>query len=206
MTLTTTLIYRTPLGLLLHPKAAFAQLAEGEPPPVGVFFRHIVWLAVLPPTLVFVGASNFGWMLGAAEPLHMETTQRALVSLGYFSALLLGLALTAVAGRWMAPTYGASRAFGSHLALVAIVAAPLAAGSVVHLFPHVFLNLLLLIPALLWSLYLLYTGLPVALGVTPERGMLMASSLVGFLLVGAVMLLGVTVVLWSAGIGPPMGV
>ena len=199
-------IYRTPIGLLLHPKAACAQLAEGEPAPLRVFFRHIVWLALLPPLLAFVGASNFGWRLGAAEPLYIETTQLVLVSLGYFSALLLGLAVTAVAGRWMAPTYGASRAFGSHLALVAIVAAPLAAGSVVHLFPHVFLNMLLLIPALLWSLYLLYTGLPVALGVSPERGMLMASSLVGFLLVAAVTLLGITVVLWSAGIGPPMGV
>ena len=199
-------IYRTPIGLLLHPKTAFAQLAEGEPAPLRVFFRHIVWLALLPPLLAFVGASNFGWRLGAAEPLYIETTQLVFVSLGYFSALLVGLAVTAVAGRWMAPTYGASRAFGSHLALVAIVAAPLAAGSVVHLFPHVFLNMLLLIPALLWSLYLLYTGLPVALGVSPERGMLMASSLVGFLLVAAVTLLGITVVLWSAGIGPPMGV
>ena len=201
-----TLIYRTPVGLLLHPKAAFAELAEGEPAPVRVFFCHIVWLALLPPTLAFVGASNFGWRLGAAKPLYLDTIQLVHVSLGYFSALLLGLAVTAAAGRWMAPTYGASRAFGSHLALVAIVAAPLAAGSVVHLFPHVFLNLLLLIPALLWSLYLLYTGLPVALGVSPERGMLMASSLVGFLLVGAVTLLGITVVLWSAGIGAPMGI
>ena len=198
--------YRTPLGLLLHPRAAFAQLAEGEPEPLSVFFRHIVWLALMPPTLAFIGASNFGWRLGATEPLHIDASQLVLVSLGYFSALLAGLAGTAIAGRWMAPTYGASRAFGLHLALVAIVAAPLAAGSVAHLFPHVFLNMLVLIPALLWSLYLLYTGLPVVLGVSPERGMLMASSLVGFLLVAAVTLLGVTVALWAVGIGPAMGV
>ena len=198
--------YRTPLGLLLHPKAAFAQLAEGEPEPLSVFFRHIVWLALMPPTLAFIGASEFGWRLGASEPLYIDASQLTLVSLGYFGALLVGFAATAVAGCWMAPTYGASKAFGSHLALVAIVATPLSVGSVAHLFPHVFLNLLVLIPMLLWSLYLLYTGLPVALGVSPERGMLMASSLVGFLLVAAVTLLCVTVALWATGVGPAMGV
>ena len=198
--------YRTPVGLLLHPKAAFAQLAEDDPDPLAIFFRHIVWLALLPPLLAYIGASSFGWRLGAAEPLYIEAGQLTLISLGYFVALLAGLAGTAIVGRWMAPTYGAPLALGSHLALVAIVAAPLAAGSVAHLFPHVFLNLLVLIPALLWSLYLLYTGLPLALGISPERGMLMASSLVGFLLVAAVTLLGVTVALWGAGIGPAMGV
>ena len=197
--------YRTPVGLLLHPKTALAQLAEGEPEPLVVFFRHIVWLALLPPAFAFVGAAAFGWRLGAAEPLYIEVGHLTLVSLGYFVALLVGLAGTAGVGRWMAPTYAASEAFGSHLALVAIVAAPLVAGSVAHLFPHVFLNLLVLIPALLWSLYLLYTGLPMALRVAPERGMLMASSLVGFLLVAAVTLLGVTVALWAAGIGPSIG-
>lgn len=197
---------RTPLGLLLHPKAAFAQSAENEPDPLTVFFRHIVWLALPPPLLAFVGASSFGWRLGAAEPLYIEAGQLTLISLGYFAALMGGLLGTAVIGRWMAPTYGASTAFGSHLWLVAIFAAPLAAGSVAHLFPHAFLNLLVLIPALLWSLYLLYTGLPLVLGVSFERGMLMASSLVGFVLVAAVTLLSVTVALWAAGIGPTMGV
>ena len=87
-----------------------------------------------------------------------------------------------------------------------MVAAPLAVGSAAHLFPHAFLNLLVLIPALIWSMYLLYTGLPVALGISSERGMLMASSLVGLLLVAAVTLLGATVALWAAGIGPAVGV
>jgi hypothetical protein len=58
------------------------------------------------------------------------------------------------------------------------------------------------VPALIWSLYLLYWGLPIALKVSPERGMLMASSLVAYLLVAAVSLLGLTVVLWTHGIGP----
>ena len=198
--------FRTPFGLLLHPLAACARLGEAVPTPRAVLFQHLVWLALLPPACAFVGAANFGWRLGAEQPLVLDAGQLALVSVGYFCALFGGFVGAAVASRWMAPTYGATADWGAHLGLVAVVAAPLAGGAVAHLFPHVFLNLLVLIPALIWSMYLLYTGLPMALGTSVPRGMLMASSLIGFLLVAAVTLLGVTVALWAAGVGPLLGV
>ena len=60
----------------------------------------------------------------------------------------------------------------------------------------------MLVPTLIWSMYLLYRGLPIVLKTDPARGMLMASSLIAYLLVAWVSLLGITVVLWSRGIGP----
>ena len=196
-----------PLFKSVHrPVAAFEALAQTEPDPLAVFFGQIIWLALIPPVFAFIGASIFGWRLGAAQPLYLPNDALTLISIGYFFTLLFGLVSTAFVGRWMAPTYGADEAFGTHLALVGIVAAPLVAGSVFHLFPHVFVNLLVFIPVLIWSIYLLYKGLPIALGTGPERGMLMASSLVAYLLVGAVALLGVTVALWASGIGPSIGV
>ena len=95
---------------------------------------------------------------------------------------------------------------GRHMAMVAILAAPITFGSVIHLYPHVFINLLVLIPVMIWAMYLLYVGLPVALGIDPQRGMLLASSLLGWLLVGFVTLLGITVALWTNGLGPSIGV
>jgi hypothetical protein len=55
-------------------------------------------------------------------------------------------------------------------------------------------------------MYLLYTGIPLALDIPSERGMLMASSLVGWLLVAAVSLLGISMSLWTLGVGPLLGV
>ena len=194
------------LRTIRRPTDAFEALAKANPDALGVFFRRIVWLALLPPVFAFIGASIFGWRLGAAQPLYLPSDALTLISIGYFFTLLFGLVSTAFVGRWMAPTYGASGAFGTHLALMSVVAAPLVAGSAFHLFPHVFINLLIFIPVLIWSIYLLYKGLPIALGTGPERGMLMASSLVAYLLVGAVTLLGLTVALWASGIGPSIGV
>ena len=196
----------TPLNFIRQPTDAFEALARTDPDPLAVFFGQIVWLALVPPVFAFIGASTFGWRLGAAQPLYLPGDALTLISICYFFILLFGFVSTAFVGRWMAPTYGADGRLGIHLALVGIVAAPMVAGSAFHLFPHVFVNLLALIPALMWSMYLLYKGLPIALGTGPERGMLMASALIAYLLVGAVTVLGLTVALWASGIGPSIGV
>ena len=63
-----------------------------------------------------------------------------------------------------------------------------------------------LVPILIWVIYLLYRGLPIMLGTGPERGMLMASALVAYLLVAWVSLIGITTALWRFGLGPVMGI
>ncbi len=47
---------------------------------------------------------------------------------------------------------------------------------------------------------------PIVLGITSEKGVLMASSLVGWLLVAAVSLLGLSMMLGTLGVGPLLGV
>lgn len=168
--------------------------------------RMVIPLSIVPPLLAFIGGATFGWRLGGTEPLHIPTPGLSLISLAYFFVVLVGFLSTASVSAWMAPTYGARREFGAHLAFVVFVGTPVILASVAHLFPHAFVNMIVLIPALIWSLYLLYRCLPAVLGTTPEQGILMASSLVAYLLVAFVSLLGITVALWSGGMGPSLGV
>ena len=192
--------------ILFKPTEVFEELSDTRPDPHLVFFKYFIWLAVIPPLFAYIGAANFGWRLGAADPLFVPSGELALVSVGYFFTLLFGFVSTAIVAQWMAATYGARHSLGIHFALVTILAAPLVVGSAVHLFPHVFINIVVLIPTLIWSMYLLYKGLPIVLKISPERGMLMASALIGWLLVAAVSILGITVGLWQRGIGPSIGV
>ena len=192
--------------LLIKPGAVFEELSEARPSFPAVFFRYVIWLAALPPLFLYLGASRGGWHLGAAESLFLEPNARLAFSLAYFVVLLLGMAFTGFLSYRMADTYGAPKSRGIHLAMVVVVSAPIVVCSAIHLYPHIFVNLLVLVPALMWSMYLLYRGLPVVLLVGPERGMLMASSLIGWLMIAAVSLLGLTVALWSNGIGPSIRV
>ncbi|MBM2853603.1 MAG: hypothetical protein HW417_531 [Steroidobacteraceae bacterium] len=190
--------------VLFRPKAAFETLAAQEPPATRVFFGFALWIGLLPPLFAYIGTMNFGWRLGV-EPVFLPQRTVFAISAAYFVALLLGFLSSAVIARWMAVTYDASQSLGRCFALMAVVGAPLAIGSVIHLYPHAFINLLVLVPTLIWSMYLLYRGLPVVLHTGPNRGMLMASALIAYLLVAAVSLLGVTVALWGSGLGPLIG-
>ena len=194
------------IRLLFKPNSAFKELAKLDPSPVSVFFKFAIWFGLMPPLFAYFGTLKFGWRIGSIEPLVLPRGVLLSVSCAYFIALLLGFISAAIVSRWMASTYDARHSLGIHFAMITIVGAPLAVGSVIHLYPDVFINILVLVPALLWSMYLLYRGLPIVLHTTPEHGMLMASSLIGYFLVAAVSLLGITVVLWSHGIGPSMGV
>jgi len=192
--------------LLTRPDAVFSELTETSLSASSVFFKLAVWLGLIPPLFAFIGSSIFGWRLGAIEPLYLPTTTLVGISIMYYLTLLFGFLSTALISQWMAATYGATDALGTHFALVLIVGAPLMVGSIIHLYPHAFINVIVLVPILMWSMFLLYRGLPVMLGIGPEKGMLMASSLIGYLLVAMVSLLGLTVVLWGRGIGPALGI
>lgn len=190
--------------VLFRPTAAFAALAADEPPATRVFFGFAIWIGLLPPLFACIGTMTFGWRLGV-DPIFLPQPIVLAIGAAYFVALLIGFLSSAVIARWMAATYDASQSLGRCFALMAIVGAPLAVGSVIHLYPQAFINVLVLVPTLIWSMYLLYRGLPVVLQTGPNRGMLMASALIGYLLVAAVSLLGLTVALWGRGVGPLIG-
>ncbi len=186
---------------LFAPKTLFTSLAQADGREAARIARLAFLLLPLPAVFAFIGTNTFGWRLGADTPLMFGTAATLVISLSYFSAICFGFFSTVFLSVWMAETYGARTDLRMHMALYVVVSAPLALGSVAHLFPHVFFNVLVLIPAIIWSMTLLYNGLPQVLGIPPERGMLMASSLVGWLLVAAVSLLGITAMLWTQGIG-----
>jgi len=190
--------------VLFRPKKVFEAVAAADPSAPKVFFGFALWLGLLPPVFAYVGTMQFGWRLGV-EPVFLPRSTVLAICAAYFAALLFGFLSGAVVARWMAVTYDASQSLGRCLALMAIVGAPLAVGSVVHLYPHGFFNILVLVPVLIWCMYLLYRGLPVVLGTGPNRGMLMASALIAYLFVAFVSLLGITVALWGSGIGPLIG-
>lgn len=191
--------------ILLKPRRAFERLSDTDPDPTRVFFGLTLWLALLPPIFTYIGTRNSGWLLGV-EPIELPREIIAVISIGYFAMLIFGFFSAVLVSVWMAKTYNAVSSLGANFALISIVGAPLAIGSVVHLYPHAFVNVIVLVPVLIWTIYLLYRGLPVVLKTGPERGILMASALVAYLLVAWVSLIGITVVVWGLGFGPDLGI
>lgn len=190
---------------LLQPSKTFHDLANTATPTLSFAIGYSLLILILPPLFSWLGASYFGWRLGNSEPIFMDQAGAILFSLFYFITLCIGFIGTVFISQWMAPTYGASRSLRLHFAYIGVVCTPLVAASVAHLFPEVMFNVLILLPTLLWSITLLYKSLPIVFSIPPERGMLMSSALVGWLLVAAVSLLGLSVSLWVIGVGKVLG-
>lgn len=194
-----------PLDVVVRGNRIFEHLKERDSRAEAIVLGNLLPLALLPPIFLYVGSTYMGWEIGAEQAIRLTVPVLLFICGCYFIALFVGLIGMAVMLRWMAPTYHAELDFARHLTLVSVVATPMVIGSIAHLYPHVFINMLVIIPALICSMYLLYKGTPVVLKTTPQQGMLMASSLIGILLVGVVTLLGLTVVLWTHGFGPSLG-
>ena len=188
-------------AVLFDPQRAIAEIGAHPPSGARSFFGAALWLGLCPPLFAYIGTTLFGWRLGV-DTLFLPPRTVLTIAVAYFVALLFGFVSTAVVARWMSGTYGADASFERCIALVTLVGTPLTIGSVVHLYPNAFVNVLVLVPTLIFSMYLLYRGLPIVLKTDPGRGMLMASSLIAYMLVSWVMLLCITAVLWSHGIGP----
>ena len=168
--------------------------------------KEIWWFSLIPPSFLFLGTHFFGWRIGAEEPIYFEWPALLSICALYYVMLFGGLLILTMLSRWMAPTYSTTENLGSHLTVIVTSAAPLFLGSVAHIYPHIIVNSLVFIPMLLWSLWVLYSTLPELLETDPQRGMLHASSLVGIVMVAGVSLIGLSVVLWTVGIGPNIGV
>jgi hypothetical protein len=103
---------------------------------------------------------------------------------------------------WMGKTYGSRQPLPQCIALAAYTATPLFLIGIMLLYPKLWLNMVIGLPALAYTVYLLYLGVPVMMGIPKERGFLFASAVLAVGLVMLVAVLVTSVILWGMGIGP----
>jgi len=103
---------------------------------------------------------------------------------------------------WMAATYDAETSLNRCFSLAVFSAVPLYLVGITLLYPIPWLIYLIGLPALGYSVALLYSGVPAIMGVNKEKGFLFASAILAFGLVSLVGLIVVTISLWGFGFGP----
>jgi len=189
-------------GLFFHPKQEWKSI-KGERCSVGkCYCSHVLLLAAIPAIAGYFGTTQVGWSFGGFE-VHRLTTQSALqIAIITYLTMLVAVFSLGKAMHWMGQTYGSKQTLPQAIALAAYTATPLWLMGFFFLYPVLWVNMLIGLPALAYTVYLLYTGVPVMMSVSQERGFLFASAVLAVGLVMLVAVLGIMVVLWSMGIGP----
>ena len=86
--------------------------------------------------------------------------------------------------------------------LAAYTGTPLFLAGVIALYPLVWLNMLVGLVALGYTVYLLYTGVPIVMQISKEQGFMFSTAVLTVGMVTLVGILAVTVLLWGFGFGP----
>jgi hypothetical protein len=189
-------------GLLAHPAREW-QAIHDERCTIGTCYcSHVLMLSAIPAVCGYIGTTQVGWQIGSHEVTTLTPQSALPIAVLFYITMLVGVFTVGKLMQWMGKTYGADKPLPQCIALSAYTATPLFLIGFAVLYPVLWLDMLLGLPALAYSVYLLYTGVPIMMEIPPERGFLFSTAVLG---VGLVMLVGVmaaSAILWSWGIGP----
>jgi hypothetical protein len=189
-------------GLLSHPDKEW-EVIGAEPCTIGnCYLRHVLVLAALPAVSAFIGTTQVGLQIGVGSAVKLSFPSALMIGAVFYVAILVAVVMMGEFIHWMARTYGAEAPIERCVVLSAYTATPLFLAGVLALYPLLWLNMLIGLLALAYTVYLLYVGVPIVMRIPKEQGHMLSSSI---LTVGMVMLVGllaITVILWSSGGAP----
>ena len=190
------------IGVLLRPSGQWQSVAKLPEPSLNTLVLLPCILAVIPAVAWFYGTTEIGWTVGKGDPVKLTTdSARAIVILFYFAML------AAVAGigyfiHWMSKTYGAESTIAKGIVIAGLTATPLFLAGATGFYPVLWLDLLLGVIAVSWSVYLLYLGIPIVMNIPEERGFLFSSAVIAICLVMVTCIMVGSVILWDFGAAP----
>lgn len=193
---------RHTIGLITRPGEEWKRILQHSADDTSLAIRHTLSLALLPAVCAYIGTTQVGWKVGSGTAVRLTDDSALLISTLYYITLVVGVFSVAYMVYWMANTYGAKQPFRRALVLASYIPTPLFLVGAMQIYPVVWLNLLIGLPALALTVILLYTGIPTMMEISEERGFLFSSAVLAVGLVLLVALLATTVILWGFGLGP----
>ncbi len=190
------------IGLFSSPESEWKKIRAKLENGTCQYTMLVFLLALLPPVSGFIGTTQFGWQIGTAEPVKLTVSSALTISVGYYFAIVLGIFVMGYVIKWMGQTYVKSVRLSEAVALAAFVSVPLLLVGIFMLYPILWVNFLVGLMALSYSVFLLYSGLPIVMDIPKEKGFLYATAILGFGMVALVGMLVVTVLLWGVGFEP----
>lgn len=191
-------------GLFRNPEQEWQRIHERGYSVGAVYLSHTLLFAAMPALAAYIGTTQIGWQIGAGDPVKLTQDSAMLIAAAYFFAMISGVFAVGYMIRWMSVTYCTTgvKSLNICVALASYTATPLFLVGLMQLFPILWLNMLMGLPALGYTVFLFYTGVPAMLDTSKERGFLFATAVMGFGLVALVALLAITVLLWGSGFEP----
>ncbi len=189
------------MGLYTHPKEEWHTIEKNHEE-VKSSLSHVLLIALIPSICTFMASTQIGWNLGVSDRLFLTVNSALMMSICMYLGLIIGVFALAYLAFWMAKTFDATPSFTQAFELASYTATPLFMVGLAALYPSLWFMMLIGLTGLIYSVYLLYTGVPIVMNIPKEKGFIYASSVVTAGLVLLVALMASSIILWSYGLGP----
>ena len=188
-------------GLYAHPKEEWHTIEKRHE---SFFYSmtHILTVALIPAISAYYAAAHIGWSIGAGDPIKLTQSSAAVMAVGMYFALILGVFALTYLIHWMAKTFDSDPDYTQSLELASYTATPLLMVGIAALYPVLWFVVCAGIVAVCYSVYLLYAGVPIMMNIPEEKGFIYSSSVVTCGLVLLVSIMAASAILWSMGFGP----
>lgn len=190
------------VGLFIDPMRQWEKIRDQHKSADGGSVAHIFVLAAIPAISGYIGTTQVGWRIGVGEPIRITGDSAFAIAIIYYLALLVGVFSIGWVIHLLGKAYEVEKPLSLCIALAAYAATPLFLIGIMEVYPVLWLNMLLGLPALAYTVYLLYSGLPIMMEISAERGFLYSSAVLAVGLISLVALLAMTALLWGMGLQP----
>lgn len=187
-------------GLCSHTKEEWHDI-DAHHESLVASLSHLLLVALIPAVCCYFASVHLGWMIGD-QRFYLTANSGLVMALGMYSATITAILVLAYLAQWMAQTFGADASYPQTLELSAYVSTPLFLVGFATLYPALWFVMMVGLVGLSYTVYLLYTGVPILMHIPKERGFIYASSLVTCGLVVLVATMVASVIIWTSGIGP----
>ncbi|MEJ6473430.1 Yip1 family protein [Pseudoalteromonas piscicida] len=189
-------------GLYAHPQEEW-QTIDNRHESMFYSLSHIALIALIPSIMGYYSSVYLGWSVGTGDAVYLTHESALLIGVAMYCALIAGVFILAYLAHWMAITFGSTPTYTQTLELSAYTATPMFMSAFAAFYPELWFVVSVGMVALAYSVYLLYTGVPILMHIPEERGFIYASSVVTCGLVLLVIILAATAILWTNGIISP---
>jgi hypothetical protein len=190
-------------GLLARPSTHWRAIAALPESALRNLLLYPCILALLPAVAWYYGTTEIGWTVGAhGEPIRLTHDSARQICILFYMTMISSVAIIGYSIHWMAATYGAQSTVTRGMVIAGLTATPLFIAGLTGFYPLLWLDMLIGVIALSWSVYLMYLGIPIVMNIPEERGFLFSSAVLAIAMVILICLMVGSVILWDFGAAP----
>lgn len=184
-------------GLFSVPRHEWKSISDENSDLTQFSLTRLIFLATIPATAFLIGISQVGWSLSGTEFNKVAIDYAFLMAVAFYVLIVVATLLMAYFTFAMERAFGTETSFERCLLFVTYTATPMYIGGLVGFVPIVWLCFMVLMAAMIYSLYLLYVGLPIYMKIPEGKGFIVATSIISAGLCMMVCFNVATVIIWS---------